>query len=182
MVLTAEHVAVAIVTACREMGEGALAVAEQRKPQSRARHYALQALRTVFPKVQRDRLAFLCGCAGNPEFYAANSARGMARFVGGPHKGERIHRFWNEAVFERIIASIRESAPTRERDVEIEATPDAPPRRAPVKLSARIDSIVEPTRPSAVPGKRKLEQMLHDAVSNTQRMTPPPEPQPNPEE
>jgi hypothetical protein len=161
--LSANHVAWAIVQACRETGENALVVAEQRKPQSRARHYALQALKVVFPDVSRERLAWMCGCSGNPKYYSTNSTNGIQRFVGGPHKGERIHRFWKEEVFERVIAAVRTCDPVvaEERG-----------RRPQLKLSAKVDSIVEPTRPAATPGKRKLHDMLAEAVRNTAAMTP----------
>jgi hypothetical protein len=162
MMPTANHVAWAIVAACRETGENPLVVAGDREPRSRARHYAFQALKVVFPDVKKERLAFMVGCSGKPEYYAVNSTNGMGRFVGGPHVGERIHRFWDEGVFERVIAAIK--LPPEEEE--------SPPTRQPVKLSAATGSIVEPTRPAAAPGKRALQDMLAQAVRNTAAMTP----------
>lgn len=169
MMPTADQVARAIVTACRATGENPIAVVGDREPQSRARHYAFQSLKVVFPDVKKERLAFMCGCSGKPEYYAVNSTNGMQRFVGGPYRGERKHRFWNEEVFARVLAALRAA-------VEDEQPPEQP--KSPVKLSAFPGSIVEPTRPAAMPGKRKLEDMMRQAVMNTQRMTPPPEEQP----
>jgi hypothetical protein len=164
MMPSANQVAWAIVAACRETGEDPLVVAEQRKPQSRARHYAFQSLKVVFPDVKVPRLAFLCGCAGHPVYYASESAKGMHRHVGGKRKGERRLRFWDEGVFARVIAAVKLA------DAD---EPLAP--KAPIKLSAKVASIVEPKRPAALPGKRKLEDIMREAVINTQRMTPPPE-------
>jgi hypothetical protein len=177
---SADQVAWAIFTACRVTGEDPLVVAGERKPQSRARHYAFHALKVVFPDVKCSRLAFMCGCSGNPEYYAVNSTNGMARFVGSPYKGERKHRFWNEDVFARVIAAVRIFAPDQIVEVNEKAAPiapqqdePAPPRKPPVKLSAFTGSIVEPTRPSMAPGKRSLLDELRAAVENTQRMMPP---------
>jgi len=79
-------------------------------------------------------------------------------------KGERKLRFWDEGVFARVITAVKLA------DAD---EPLAP--KAPIKLSAKVASIVEPKRPAAVPGKRKLEDIMREAVINTQRMTPPPE-------
>lgn len=170
---SADQIACAIIAACRETGEDPFVVTGERRPQSRARHYAFQALKVVFPLAIRERLAFMCGCSGNPKYYAVNSSNGMQRFVAGPHKGERIHRFWDEDVFARVIAAVK-GAPIPEALIN-EEQQDLPVPRTPIKLSASVGSIVEPTRPAASPGKRKLEDMLRAAVENTQRMTPPPE-------
>lgn len=160
---SANAVAWAIVSACRETGEDPLVVVGERKPESRARHYAFQALKVVFPDFKRERLAFMCGCSGKPEYYATNSTNGMQRFVGGPYVGERKHRFWNEDRFIRVIAAVRAA---------VEDDAPAAPAIPPVKLSAATGSIVEPTRPAAAPGKRKLHDMLAEAVRNTAAMTP----------
>lgn len=165
MMLTANHVAWAIVAACRETGENPLTVVGDREPRSRARHYAFQALKVVFPDVKKERLAFMVGCSGKPEYYAVNSTNGMGRFAGGPHVGERMHRFWNESVFERVIAAVR---------LQPQAEDDPTTARPPVKkLSAATGGIVEPRRPAAAPGKRALQDMLAEAVRNTAAMTPP---------
>jgi hypothetical protein len=102
---------------------------------SRARHYAFQALRTVFPDINKAYLANACGCAGNPRHYAVNSTNSMQRFVGGPHRGERRHRFWNEDIFDKVIAAVRvlegTAAPQPEPEPERSdiAAPSAPPAR-----------------------------------------------------
>jgi len=162
---TANAVAWAIVAACRATGENPLVVAGDREPKSRARHYAFQSLKVVFPDVKAERLAFMCGCSGKPEYYAVNSTNGLMRFVGGPYEGERRHRFWNEDVFNRVIAAVR----VANEQEALEAQEPKPP----VKLSAAPGRIVEPIRPVA-PGKRQLLEMLAEAARNTAAMTPPP--------
>jgi hypothetical protein len=100
-----------------------------------------------------------------------NSNNQVAKRVG--LSGRRFVNWWDEKEFERVIAAINAAEPIALSDVE--ETEDLPAPRAPIKLSASVGSIVEPTRRAAIPGKRRLEDMLREAVANTQRMTPPPE-------
>nr|MBA2525316.1 hypothetical protein [Pyrinomonadaceae bacterium] len=89
-------------------------------------------------------------------------------------------KWWDEKAFERVICAIEDAAEPAAEVVDQESVslPDRYQHKPTMKLSAKVDSIVETTRPAATPGKRKLEDMLRQAVQNTARMTPPPEKQP----
>lgn len=107
---TADEVATALITACRLTGEDPENIIVARPSHSYARHYAFQALRVAFPEVLGAALARMLRCSGNEQYWSVNSNNGMARFQGGPHKGKRRHRFWDEQIFQRVIAAVRELA------------------------------------------------------------------------
>ncbi len=167
---SANHIAVAIVAACAETGEGPLVVAEERVQKSRARHYAFQALRAAFPEAAHESLAYRCGCSGIAKYYATNSNDRMRRFVGGPHKGKRRHGFWDEDRFQRIIHAVRAvEAPAtgglveEPPAVEHEAERPAP---APVAMVP-----AEPlARPFISERQAAAYRMLADAVANTAKL------------
>jgi hypothetical protein len=168
---SADQVAWAIVQAGRELGYSArhiLGIAERENGRCYARHYALHALLAVFPDANRGTCARLVGCRSDPDKFYDNSHYRFARII----NGRRAAPWWDEAEFERVVAAVRAAAADQDTDDEPE---DMPAPRAPIKLSAAVGSIVEPTRPAAAPGKRRLEDMMREAVINTQRMTPPPE-------
>jgi len=165
---SANQVAWAIVAACRETGDDPIAVASGAKnvrigaPALRARHYALHALLHVFQDLPKATAATLVGVPQKPGSFYNNSYHSVAKVVSG--SGRRYANWWDENAYGRVIAAIEAVAPMAEAQ-----------HRSPIKLSAFTGSIIEPTRPAAIPGKRRLEDMLREAVANTQRMTPPPE-------
>ena len=162
LVLTADVVATVIVTAAKLTGEDPLGIALYRKPQSKALHYAFQALKKCFPKYPQDRLAHFVGCAGKPEYYSVNSTNGMALFVGGPYAGQRRHRFWDEVIFEKVISAARSAAP-------LDLPEFIPAKQQPGFVTRDLPANRPPTfsRPVAAPGKRKLLEDLQRAVLNT---------------
>jgi hypothetical protein len=190
---SSDQVAHAIVAACRETGENPEQLAQQQGT-LHARHYALHALHRIFPTASRESLARSVGCAGDGRKFWNNSVQQKFKMlVGGPRAGKRVAK-WDEAAFERVIAAVRAVAPANNDEAESDPAANrasaaegpalarlqsytARPR-PPVKLSAAVGGIVEPTRPVAAPGKRRLEEIMREAVINTQRMTPPPEPEP----
>jgi hypothetical protein len=188
---SATQVAWAIVAACRETGDDPIAIAsgQSKGPSSRvtlrARHYALHALLFVFPRLPREKAAEFVGAPGRPMMFYHGSMNQVAKVV-NTMTGRRRANWWDEEGFERVIRAIENAGPKpaiaettpvieRRQARRDEPEEDDTPLRVPVKLSAAVGSIVEPTRPAAAPGKRKLEDMLRDAVQNTARMTPPPE-------
>jgi hypothetical protein len=162
---SANHIAVAIVSACVETGEDPLEIAEQRVQKSRARHYAFQALRAVFPEAAHDSLAHRCGCSGIPKYFATNSNDRMRPFVGGPHKGKRKHGFWDEDVFQRVIDAVRAIEMPEEPAVE-EAAADAPAADA-----VPIMPPASPSRPFISERQSAAYRMLQQAVANTAKLS-----------
>lgn len=174
---TADHVAMAVVAACRETGEDPFAVM-QRVTQLRARHYALHALREVCD-IEGARAADLVGCPAKPHYFFANSRSQV--FYWNSIKGHRAAKWWREDAFERIVSAIRAvpapalesapEAPARSPRVDIEDGKEVFRGSAdkPVKLTADIGSIIEPTRPSATPGKIAARNMLAEAMAETAR-------------
>jgi hypothetical protein len=171
---SADEVAWAIVQAGREFGYSnrhIVAIAQRENGRCNARHYALHALLAVFPDANRGVCARLVGCRSDPEKFYDNSYYRFARIV----NGRRAAPWWDEDEFARVVGAVQAAAvvtPDPVRDVE---PAELEPPRRPIKLSAAVGGIVEPTRPAAAPGKRKLEDILREAVLNTQRMTPPAE-------
>jgi hypothetical protein len=190
---SADQVAWAIVAACRETGDHPISIASgsSRGPAPRvtlrARHYALHALLFVFPGLPREKAAKFVGAPGRPMMFYHGSMNQVAKVV-NTMTGRRRANWWDEEGFERVIRAIENAGPKpaiAETTPAIEMHParrdepeeDDSPLRTPVKLSAAVGNVIQPTRPAAAPGKRKLEDMLRDVVKNTQRMTPPPESQ-----
>lgn len=161
---SANHIAVAIVSACVETGEDPLAIVEQRVQKSHARHYAFQALRVVFPEAAHDSLAHRCGCSGIPKYFATNSNDRMRPFVGGPHKGKRKHGFWDEDVFQKVIDAVRAVDMPEEPQSEepaIAAAPAEPPAPTPS---------APPSRPFFSERQSAAYRMLEQAMANTAKL------------
>jgi hypothetical protein len=144
-------------------GSGSLRPARRR---AELRHYALHASVRLFPDANKAMLAWAVGSPREPVgFYRNSISQKFHQFVAGPRAGKRMAKWWDEEAFERVISAIKAAAPVLEPVPSEQVAP-----RAPIKLNAAVGSIVEPTRPAAMPGKRKLEEMLRQAVENTARM------------
>lgn len=164
---TPEHFARAIVTACHLAGDDPFDMAELRVPQCRARHYAFQALKQIFPEAPVAYIAFGVGCAGNPKYYATNSTNGMQRFVGGPHAGRRRHAFWKEDVFAKVAEAIAAVQVRQETMPPPMTTTADEPRVAPIKLGIETGRRVEPSRPFISERQAAAYRMLQQAAQNT---------------
>lgn len=149
---SADHIAIAIVTACRLNGENPLAIVEQRPQRSRARHYALYALACVFPEASKAKLAFLVGCQGNPVYYARNS-------MAGHYDGKQKHTFWNRSIEARVIEA-----------VEACTSKPAPAVEAPPAPKAEPQFTVPMSRPFVSERQMKAYRMLQEAVANTAKL------------
>lgn len=89
---TADDVARAILAACRETGEDPLAVASGKIDQ-RARHYALNALKAIFPDARSRSISRMCG---GPAYAFYSYSR---------YKVFRVAKWWDESAFERVLAA-----------------------------------------------------------------------------
>lgn len=103
--LTAEHVARALVAACRETSEDPVLVASREPGAFRSRHYAMWALLQVFPDLSPKAAAQFVGCPGQPMAFYHNSRYQAA--PGRPGGG----KWWNAGTYERVIAAIDSHAP-----------------------------------------------------------------------
>jgi hypothetical protein len=157
---TADDVAWAIVTASREMGEDPIGCATGATARW-GRHYAMHALRHVFPDLSGERAALLCGCPGKPVYFWNNSVNQVAyRFklteqeslkrFGEPVR-TRAAKWWNEDAYNRVIAAIIKSADGQPITV---AQRPAPRPRQTVAARVPIDSRRIGTRIDPVPLSR----------------------------
>lgn len=116
---SANDVAWAIVTASREMGEDPIGCATGATAK-RGRHYAMHALRHVFPDLTGEGAARLCGCPGKPIYFWRNSVNQVAykfkpneqdylKECGEPVR-TRAAKWWNEDAYNRVIAAVIKSA------------------------------------------------------------------------
>jgi hypothetical protein len=113
MNLSADDVAVAIISACRETGGEPLACAsrgeggtpERTPATNRARHYALHALVHVFPDASKVGLCSLVGCVGQPKSFWSTSWHQVVK----PRPNGRGHAasWWNEGAYARVIHAIQ---------------------------------------------------------------------------
>jgi hypothetical protein len=161
---TAHEVAVAIVAASRETGACPLRVASGQRDAmiepmayetSRARAYAamaLKALTTAGPTAIGRMVGTL-----QPDVYLSGLAKRIAT---------KKHAWWSEVALARVCAAVEGCSPTPEPHREPAGGHAPPPTPKAAAPAAR------PPRPAATPGKRKLEDMLREAVQNTQAMTP----------
>ena len=191
MLPTSDHIAIAIVTACRECGADPavlapmLAAGIQRPPDrqgraalSHARAYAALALRRAFPRCGPVYVSRMVA-AGSPSVYLANLEADLAK--------SRLGWFQHLAL-NRVVAAIREWQP-RQDDVKATlALPEPEPTTghaspgeqpidgqladrpaAPVKLQPDRGGYVSLGAP-APQSKAALRDMLRRAVENTARM------------
>lgn len=176
----ADHVAAAIVAACRETGDDPVAVAEQITG-CRARHYAVHALAKVFPQANRTKLSEWVGCPGKGQHFWHNSCNQIANptSLTGP---KRMVKWWSADVFRKVVAAIEavEKAPShppepkRTADAGIvkiakvaESREAAPVPRGPERAP---DPVSRPAPGGIAHGKRALYEMLGQAVKNTAKM------------
>lgn len=173
MLPSADHIAAAIVAACRETGDSPFDVVNgvmRRGPGEksvRGRHYAMHALREVFPDLGKSKAAWFVGAPRqNLSGFYNNSFNCIAKVV-DRRTGRRVANWWKEEGYQRVILAIRAVGPgVRYREIDPEPNERAP-RREPVKLSGAIGAAPPPPRPS---GKIALEEMLKQAVQNTARL------------
>jgi hypothetical protein len=106
----ADDVAIAIVAACREVSphawrDEAIAVASKDSAGlgHRGRHYAMHALRRVFPDAKPEILAALVGAPGKPHHFWRNSCSQVANPTG--HSSYAVS-WWNREVYERVVRAI----------------------------------------------------------------------------
>lgn len=174
---TADHIAMAVVAACRETGEDPFAVM-QRVTQLHARHYALHALREVC-NIEGARAADLVGCPAKPGYFYSNSRAQV--FYWNNIKGCRTAKWWREDAFDRVVAAIRGvgapvvtrptlETPSARVDIEDGKEVFRGSAESPVKLTADPRRIIEPTRPVATPGKIAARNMLAEAAAATARI------------
>lgn len=139
--LTADHVARAIVAACRETGDDPIrtAIGElgTQRPTNRARHYAMHALLHVFPDLLRFTAARLVGCPGSEKQFWNSSWHQIVkpRASGLGH----VANWFDDEAFGRIIDAIGlkpESDPLSHVEIEEEEKVEPPPFRVPVPCPA----------------------------------------------
>lgn len=112
MILTADHVAWAIVAACRETGDDPFDCAcGKMRPSGpgrhgalRGRHYALHALVEVFPEHDKFELARMVGAPGNSRAFWHHSWNQVAKPASS---GRRMVNWWDDGAFARVILAIR---------------------------------------------------------------------------
>lgn len=137
--VTAEHVARALVAACRETNEDPVLVASREPGAFRSRHYAMFALLEVFPDLTGKEAARLVGCPGKPAVFFYNSL--TKRATGRPGGGA----WWNPAIFERVVAVLKSDGPL------------PPPEPPPYKPGPLPPVPVPPLPPAARLGTRDAD-------------------------
>lgn len=102
MMPTADHVALAVIAACRETGEDPLSIATE--PTLRARHYAMHALLSSFDDLTRSAAARMVGAPGNPAVFWTASWNQVVktRASGDGH----MARWFDDDAFGRVIDAI----------------------------------------------------------------------------
>lgn len=173
MLPTANHVAWAIVAACRETGDDPIAIAtgaaKGRNPRVglRARHYALHALIFKYPDLLKAKAAEFVGAPGKPAAFYNNSMNQVARVVNHT-TGRRMANWWDEEGFERVIQAIEAVGPGIESTHPIENDePELPPAPRPVKVA---DVAPPPHRPFMSERQGKAYRMLQEAMANTAKL------------
>jgi hypothetical protein len=152
--LTADHIAAAIVAACRETGDDPIRTASgglgTKRPTNRARHYALHALLHCFPDVDRHSAARMVGCPGSPAQFWNASWHQVAkpRASGFGH----VAGWFDDVSYARVIAAIeeveedkRDAAIARQRLKEIEDNWET--LVSGKELDSRLDKLKEPKEP-----------------------------------
>lgn len=150
--ITADHVATAIVTASKAVGVDPLEVptnnndpnALKRRLLFRARAYAAIALSRTCPSRQKQSIGRMVG-SRTPTVFMAQTAADL--------RDGRLKKWWQDWIIEAVVKAINE---VPEPVVEDE------PEEVPVFLAPR--PLVSR---SAGPGKKALYDMLREAVLNT---------------
>lgn len=149
---TADDVAIAIVTACRETGEDPIETI-QRRMGVKARHYALHALLHVFPKLSRVSAASMVGCPGKPGAFLTNSWNQVVR----PYRnGANPHmaKWFDDKAYDRVIRAIEAGRSEDAADVSVAeeriAELDAHPERL-VVVEAPVRVEPKPYKPGPLP-------------------------------
>lgn len=95
--LPADAVAVAIIAACKETKERPEDIARG-VPATRARGYAVFALKQVYADIPHSRIARCCGCprASADTFLPTLRVR----------REKGLCKWWSEAAFKRVIAAV----------------------------------------------------------------------------
>lgn len=164
---TADHVAHAIVAACRETGEDPIECAS-RPNAVRGRHYAHHALVHCFPSVRVSSIARMVG-APRPDIFHQGSLNNHVR--------KRASEWWNDHVYQRVIRAIGvEPAP---RALPAPRKPGRPcfvPTVTPApgglptdedSRRARVARFANMVIPKVTGSKGKLYDELAEAMANT---------------
>ena len=117
--MTSDHVAHAMVAACRATGEDPLAVASGDRYASRGRHYAFHALIEVFSDVEKATIARLVG-APLPKKYWSTSYHNVARCNAS---GQPMANWWDFEVLDGVVAAIR----AVDAPIDLRSAIDLPP-------------------------------------------------------
>lgn len=186
--VTADHVARAIVAACRETAEDPVVVASGQPGAFRSRHYAMWALLHVFQDMKPTVAAALVGAPYKPGAFYYNSRASALPSAGRPGGGN----WWNAGTYQRVIEAIGsdEPLPAPEPPPYRPAPPPKPPlaRAAKLGTSDTAKAVMDDDddrpifdrgsigakkqREHPVEGKRTLYDELRAAVANTVKMTP----------
>lgn len=136
--ITADHIARAIVAACRETGENPLDTIESGRAMVRARHYAMHALAHCFPLADRRGLARMVGCTGSPGTVWSMSLR----VIRGAN-GKSAH-WWDEHAYCRVVLAIIEES--KKSTAKVVEKIDTPPLKLGPLPPARKKEEVQPAR------------------------------------
>jgi hypothetical protein len=127
----ADDVATAIVTACRITGEDPLFVGGggrytggKHSTHNRARHYAMHALRAVFPHVSHVNLARMVGCPGYGGHFWHNSVVAVAHPTG---TGKIRASWWSTEAYQSVVDAVKAIQPHEPEPKPVTA-PDLPKR------------------------------------------------------
>lgn len=184
MMPTADEVAVAIVTACRETGDDPIAICGG-EMMLRGRHYALHALVRVYPDAHVLKLVRVIGISGDAMEFWRNSKR-----VAGKTGTKKPARWWSQPALNRVIeavfveAGLKSLAEAPAVQIPVKPKVDAGVTRiarAVAKIESRpsVPARPEPKiafqatkpKPGGISsGKRSLYEMLGDAVRNTAKL------------
>lgn len=106
---TADHVAAAIVAACRECREDPLLFLPPAGWKVlRARHYAMHALEHCFPGLPASFYARMVGATVRPGWFMATSRMTIIAAVPGTNRRRAV--WWSEAAYGRTIGAIERVA------------------------------------------------------------------------
>lgn len=193
--ITADHVARAVVAAARETGADPVAVASGENPSaktqdysvSRARAYAATALATIFTSVPNMRIARLCGVSKAYAQVYFNTLRTNRR--------GNATTWWRDDVLSRVIdaVGVKPSADVKNWNAAVSKKPaaqevekiDAP--RGTIK--SRMDRYADRERPANLAGgeiqlqgrireQRECRDLLAEAAANTAKLQAKLEPKP----